>query len=416
MFASKNSLHRLPQIFSLLAVVGLAAGCGVDHSPVAQTEVTVTQAPDGRSFLTFSPRAAQRAAKLASGDDIELLDQMLREDLQGIIGCLEGMVPDAPGEDTAEAQLAEKLDEVIAETSEALEKLELPEPKKKDAVGKLRKAEEKLKDLSTGNEPLMAGEAVSPIIDDLKRIQRDLRRKDWARIYDAQLLPIEQIDLIGGTIEAWHEGCDPEMPEAEKLGKVLNKAYEALGELTEHTPPKLGDAIHKLEGAVEEFQKAVEDGILEEVDTADLVEELIETIVQLERTDSELVEFDHDKELKVEKKHESGDEDDIIIEFLVPEFAVTEDVLINMTVYGHSLDDLIVAFEPGGLYFEQEATLDMLVGNDLFPPEVLEALTAYHLHADGSEDEVGIILIEPGDKRTRICVSVPGFSRYGLRD
>ena len=43
----------------------------------------------------------------------------------------------------AEAQLAEKLQEVIAETREALEKLDLPEPKKKDAVKKLRTAEKK---------------------------------------------------------------------------------------------------------------------------------------------------------------------------------------------------------------------------------------------------------------------------------
>ena len=57
-------------LFFPLALIVVAGGCGMDHSPVAsQDEATVTQAEDGRLLLTFSPTAAQRAGKIAQAQE-----------------------------------------------------------------------------------------------------------------------------------------------------------------------------------------------------------------------------------------------------------------------------------------------------------------------------------------------------------
>ena len=59
-----SNIRRFGLAFCILALVAFAAGCGVEQSPVAQEEAAVTQAEDGRMLLTFSPEAAQRAAKI----------------------------------------------------------------------------------------------------------------------------------------------------------------------------------------------------------------------------------------------------------------------------------------------------------------------------------------------------------------
>lgn len=66
--------HRFYQLFSssmrmtflALAMMPLLSGCGTDHSANSVDEATITQAPDGTAYLTFSPQATQRAAKLAT--------------------------------------------------------------------------------------------------------------------------------------------------------------------------------------------------------------------------------------------------------------------------------------------------------------------------------------------------------------
>jgi len=49
----------------IMALAGLLAGCGMDHSPVAQDETTIASTPEGPMRLAFSPEAARRAAKIA---------------------------------------------------------------------------------------------------------------------------------------------------------------------------------------------------------------------------------------------------------------------------------------------------------------------------------------------------------------
>ena len=75
MFHSKQAINPTAVALLLLAAGLLAAGCGVDQSPTAPTHEGLTapepeavSVPGGRTFLTFSPDAAQRAAKIAAAD------------------------------------------------------------------------------------------------------------------------------------------------------------------------------------------------------------------------------------------------------------------------------------------------------------------------------------------------------------
>lgn len=56
--------RRFGLTFCILALIAFAASCGMNQSPVAQDEATVSQAEDSRMLLAFSPEAAQRAAKI----------------------------------------------------------------------------------------------------------------------------------------------------------------------------------------------------------------------------------------------------------------------------------------------------------------------------------------------------------------
>lgn len=54
----------LPLFLLLLAGSGIL-GCGADRSPVASDQQATVPEPGGKTFLAFSPQAAQRAAKTA---------------------------------------------------------------------------------------------------------------------------------------------------------------------------------------------------------------------------------------------------------------------------------------------------------------------------------------------------------------
>ena len=76
--------------------------------------------------------------------------------------------------------------------------------------------------------------------------------------------------------------------------------------------------------------------------------------------------FDSDGgQLEVIEFNGSGSRDDLKIYFRVYAGALAEPVTINMTVYGNSLEELVVAFEPGGLEFLREAMLVAKIGADL---------------------------------------------------
>lgn len=68
MAAKFQALVRAALAFSALSILALVAGCG-EVSPTAPESPTLTQAPDGTTYLTFSAQAleqVERAGKLAT--------------------------------------------------------------------------------------------------------------------------------------------------------------------------------------------------------------------------------------------------------------------------------------------------------------------------------------------------------------
>jgi hypothetical protein len=90
-------------------------------------------------------------------------------------------------------------------------------------------------------------------------------------------------------------------------------------------------------------------------------------------------------------------------------------VEITMTVVGDYLSDLMVIFQPAGLVFLQDATLEVRIGTDLVDLDVAQ-LQVYHEYADGTVEESGVLSMSSfGDTSIRFQAAVSGFSRYGLR-
>ena len=129
------------------------------------------------------------------------------------------------------------------------------------------------------------------------------------------------------------------------------------------------------------------------------------------RTDSALFTPEDDGELEVEIEEDDAEVD---VEFCVEEGGVGEDVVITMTVFGSTLDDLAIAFEPSGFQFLIPAVLKIDMKSD---DENLESsdIQAFHIYHDGTSVEAEIIGLDADDDELEVEISVPGFSRYGLR-
>ena len=135
------------------------------------------------------------------------------------------------------------------------------------------------------------------------------------------------------------------------------------------------------------------------------------------RSVTKLVTPSKSKKLTVTDKEE-GKENALKVTLAIDENAVAEPVQVTMTVYGNTLNELVVAFEPGGLTFLAPATLKIDLGGERIDIPLSE-ITAYHAQADGSVEEAGIVSVRTwGDDddidRIVIKVAVPGFSRYCL--
>ena len=141
--------------------------------------------------------------------------------------------------------------------------------------------------------------------------------------------------------------------------------------------------------------------------------------------------------MKIQDLNGAGTRDDLEVQFTVPAGALNQSTTITMTVYGNKLSDLVLAFEPNGLVFNQLAQLEVKIGAQRVDRSLLDLqalllpfadLQAYHDH-DGSVDSATItsvktyimllgIEVETHDlllyDYARIKVAVPGFSRYGL--
>ncbi len=112
------------------------------------------------------------------------------------------------------------------------------------------------------------------------------------------------------------------------------------------------------------------------------------------------------------------------VTFSVPPLALAEPALITMTVYGNTLSELVIAFEPAGLDFSLPASLQIEIGRERVDLS-LDQLIAWHIHGDGSAEQARIISILRYNKDGKItdggkyefagiAVSVPGFSIYSL--
>ena len=119
--------------------------------------------------------------------------------------------------------------------------------------------------------------------------------------------------------------------------------------------------------------------------------------------------------LKLQDLNGSGIYDDMYALLWVPNGAVTERVLVTMTLYGNYLSDVIVAFQPGGLEFAKDAILEVYVGRDLVDLD-MATLTVWHEYEDGTIEEVTLDWVKNyGAGAVTFEALLPGFSRYGLR-
>ena len=120
--------------------------------------------------------------------------------------------------------------------------------------------------------------------------------------------------------------------------------------------------------------------------------------------------------LVVEDNNGPAAGDDLKITFTISEEAADDlfddNIQITMTVYGNTLSELVVAFTPGGLVFPIAVELKLELGSDLVDMSLatLKAIHTYH----GREEPARITVIG-GRVTTVIYISIPSFSRYGLR-
>ena len=105
-----------------------------------------------------------------------------------------------------------------------------------------------------------------------------------------------------------------------------------------------------------------------------------------------------------------GSGDDLEVHFAVPHRSLQDPAMIMMGVYGETLSELRVAFNPDGLQFSPSAQLKVVLGLDRIDLS-LDDLKVYHEHEDGTVDEPDFWIQQQGS-HIIIRVVVPGFSEY----
>ena len=111
----------------------------------------------------------------------------------------------------------------------------------------------------------------------------------------------------------------------------------------------------------------------------------------------------------VVKMDKVGNEDDLLVKFIVPKKALNEKVKITMAVYGETLDDLVIEFAPAGLVFEKPAKLKIYKR----PGVRLGVVEAMHHYEDDSSE---VAELKVGEEKSHgvITIKIPGFSRYSM--
>ena len=110
-----------------------------------------------------------------------------------------------------------------------------------------------------------------------------------------------------------------------------------------------------------------------------------------------------------------GPHNDFRIALEVGRNQVAENVVITMTVYGSTLEDLVVGFDPGGFAFVKPAKLSITVGKERYTA-IPEGVTVQHEYSDGTVEAITVthLLVQKDGGRINIKLDVPGFSRYSM--
>lgn len=118
--------------------------------------------------------------------------------------------------------------------------------------------------------------------------------------------------------------------------------------------------------------------------------------------------------LKVESKTRNANQrDDLKVNFCVPSGALDKNTHIEMAVHGETLEELVIAFAPGGLVFNIPATVKIKIGADRVN-SAPTGLRINHEYSDGTVEEAVVNTFRMtgnGDVYV-IEFEVPGFSRY----
>lgn len=110
-----------------------------------------------------------------------------------------------------------------------------------------------------------------------------------------------------------------------------------------------------------------------------------------------------------------GVTDDLQVTFSVPQGGLSQPTSITMTVYGNTAQDLVMVFDPAGLVFLKAAELEITLGDDRLDIP-LSQIKAYHAYDDGTVVDARILSRTDREGTSELCIEVPSFSRYGLRD
>jgi hypothetical protein len=107
-------------------------------------------------------------------------------------------------------------------------------------------------------------------------------------------------------------------------------------------------------------------------------------------TASKLIRAKQGGELVVQEgMNGGGPHDDFRVALVIDRNKMAENAVITMTVYGHTLEDLVVAFDPGGFEFLKPAKLTITVGEERYIA-IPEGVTVQHEYSDGTVEAITV--------------------------
>ena len=124
--------------------------------------------------------------------------------------------------------------------------------------------------------------------------------------------------------------------------------------------------------------------------------------------------------LKIHYKGGQGGQDDVRVQFIVPEnaLAVPKEITMALELDTQDLSHLTLIFAPSGLDFLVPAKLMIKMGKDVAKGLGYQSMVGLHISKDANTDgelvETVPLVITPSGKAIEVLMEVPGFSRYSL--